>query len=193
MYAFLDADGVVLALATSDRTIQEVQVKLTGVVTERIEGAPEGLIPHFPTATSWEYHKKTSGDGTSIDDYELLEDISAAIVAKCDAIDTQSRALFALGFTHDGAVLSLSAQAQTNLLGLRAGSEFVSDWSTVKLSKLDNSLASYPVSSLANFDVLFPTAMGRVMTIGGGGITLKDAARACTTKAELDAIVDTRS
>ena len=68
-YAFLNASGDVLGLSTSDISVEQAQSKNPDI-SERIENAPEGLLLKTTVSSSQpDYSRKTSGDGTHIEDY----------------------------------------------------------------------------------------------------------------------------
>jgi len=75
-YAFLNTNGDVLGLSSTDISLATYQTDFDPTATERIVGAPDGLITKY-RAGKWGnpdwYSRKTSGDGTHIDDYSNID------------------------------------------------------------------------------------------------------------------------
>lgn len=96
MYAFLDSDNDVLAKSNDDKSLAFVQ-NIIPSVTTKITGAPDELqIKSEYTPT---YHRKISGDGTVITDYESLDNsdyianIDTLLTSKTQVIDTLSKVI----------------------------------------------------------------------------------------------------
>jgi len=196
MDAFLDVDGIVRALATLPRTIEDIQVKNPGV-TQKIADAPSGLrpwtifTPRDPLSVS--YHQLTSGDGSSIDHYTLRENLGEYKKRRYEEIDARTRALIDTGFVFDDTVFSLSLQAQINLNRLRTnlltGVLTALDFPR-PYSRIDNQ--DYIINNIRDASDLYATGDNRLDQRIRSGNNLKNQVRAATTKAEIDAITDDR-
>lgn len=75
-YAFLNVDGDVLGLSTSDVSLTTYQNDFDSTAVERIVGAPDGLITTYRAgrwgSPDW-FSRKTSGDGTHLEDYTNID------------------------------------------------------------------------------------------------------------------------
>lgn len=129
-------------------------------------------------------------DQNGLDDLIRNHSVYSLVLAKAAkvlAIDTRTRAIIAGGFPFDGHQFSLSAQAQTNWLGL------------ISLQ----SLFVWPMGITTNEDTTYLLAQGSVTAFVatgcgviaaaiGSGRAMKIAANAASTHEDLDAVVDSR-
>ena len=191
--AFLDAAGVVLALATEERTLAQIQIKNPTAV-EKITDAPAGLRPYTPLDSNCtDYHQRTSGDGTDISHYTLVAHLAAYKDKRYDNIDARTAELIDAGFTFDDQLFSLTWQAQMNwnrlrvsvLTGVFTALDFPRDIPTLD----DNEYTLAGISAAGDF---FGAYANRLEERLRSGRDLKQQIREATTKAEIDAIVDTR-
>lgn len=142
--AYLNATDDVLAITTrpSPPSLIEYQNRIVEA-TQRILVAPDELVGKLSLGIGgvWTYHRKTSGDGTDISHYTLIEDVSGLITLRKSGVDDTTSALLLAG----------------------------------------------PLS-IADFNADLQVAR----TIADSGVVLKVSLDAATTKAEVDAITDTR-
>lgn len=118
----------------------------------------------------------------------LFEDLSLLKMAKQGEIDLNTQRLIRQGFTHAGKVFSLSTNAQiyiSNLMNVPP-TEF-----PVQMNTLDD-LATHSIVDVLEAQALYGAALGTVKARLGSGTSLKEQVRAATTKAQVDAIIDTR-
>jgi hypothetical protein len=124
----------------------------------------------------------------------VLADPSLATTkqARYVAIDEKTVELIETGWAWNGRVFSASNNSQRYWLGLKAAVELLqpSDY-PLSINTLDDS-ETYGVVDQAELLYMFGTLFGTVKARLGAGTSLKNQIRAATTKAEVDAIVDTR-
>ena len=113
--------------------------------------------------------------------------LEQAQLSKIQAIDFRTVQLISVGFTYDGKEFSLSTNAQVNWIGMKTLESLIS-WPLNITTKKDNQ-HSLPQTELNTF---VGTAKGVVQSHLDSGRALKVATNACTTVAEVDAIVDNR-
>lgn len=172
----------------TDVTGQEINAELL-----REEIADSGFVENFDGITVTNGMIEVSGSVVDQAGLNALVQehvpysLANAKAAKVLGIDRRTREIIALGFAFDGQHFSLSAQAQTNWLGL------------ISLQ----ALFTWPVNVTTNTDTAYsleqaslPAFVGTgCATIGaaiGSGRALKIAANAAASKDELDAVVDPR-
>jgi len=115
-------------------------------------------------------------------------------LAKYQEFDVRTGEMIGNGFEFppsSGHYYSLSAEGQSNLLGAYSAKDeaaftYPVKWPTI----LDDYELSIP--DAATLTAFYLTALGTVRVLRDSGTALKEAVRACTTKAEVDAIVDPR-
>lgn len=114
-----------------------------------------------------------------------------AKIAKCGQIDQKTNEILARGYLWDGVVLSLSLGAQTRLNGIYATRLDPPGGYPVIWNSLDD--LSFVTLADANDVVSMHDAAGdRLRSVVDSGTAIKDEVRACTTIAQVEAIVDPR-
>lgn len=193
MFAYLDAAGNVVALSSTARDLASVQATLPEVV-ERVDGAPDGLgVKESPRYTV--YHQRIAGQaGTDLSHYTAIDNLGPLRAAKIAEIDARTEELIAQGFEFppaSGQRFSLSTNAQRTLLAADVMRDDPSFTYPVNWNTLDDTgvLTVADSATLHNFVL---TAVGTVRSILDAGTALKDAVRAATSRAEIDAVVDNR-
>lgn len=114
--------------------------------------------------------------------------------AKNYTIDQNTTTLIEQGFqfpAETGLIFSLSATAQTNLLGLNSAAAdpafvYPVEWNSID----DEGVYSIPDEATAN--AFYLTALGTIRAWKDSGTALKDQVRAATTPAEVAAVQDNR-
>lgn len=104
------------------------------------------------------------------------------------AIDLKTQQLIGQGFTYASKIFSLSANAQlywSNLLNIPSG-DF-----PLTVNTLDD-LDSYNIADTTDAQGMYGAALSAVKGHLTSGTALKEQVRAATTKAEVDAVVDSR-
>ncbi len=191
-YVFLDATGIVVANSPQDLPLTQSKVVASGAVL-KIAGAPIA-VKYRGQPNSDIYHQKTSGDGTDISHYAVLEYIEWEKARRYAQIDAKTDELIKVGFTHDSKQFSLSLAAQSNWNGLITA--FKADLIT------DPADFPFHVTTLDNDDYAIPDGTA-LLTIGGlvlgtvsahltSGRILKKAILDATTMAEIASVVDDR-
>lgn len=116
----------------------------------------------------------------SLDNYKKL---------KINEIDIRTGELVGMGFTYNSKQFSLSATAQRNLLALeldKAILPYPLSWNTI------DDLDKHDIADAAEASVFHQTALGTVETLRNSGTVLKNAVRAATDEAGVDAVIDDR-
>ena len=186
-FAFLDASDIVIAMSTMDRDIS-----LAPGATTKITGAPDELRPinHYASPV---YHQRTSGNGTAIEDYAVLENVEPTRKRRYREIDTKTRELIQAGFEHpavSGQFFSLSAEAQRYYL-LLDSTRSEAGVAPVTIDFIDNS-GSLALTLATDIRSFFIAAAAGVQTHQASGTVLKALVRVATTIADVEAIVDSR-
>lgn len=104
-------------------------------------------------------------------------------------IDARSSELIALGYTYGGQQLSLSQNAQLNLLGLNDSRDELTY--PIEYNNIDDTDV-YWIQDAIDMHSMYMTALGTKKAHLDSGTALKDQIRSSTTKAEVDAVIDNR-
>jgi hypothetical protein len=110
---------------------------------------------------------------------------------KFDEIDARTGQLIDVGFSYVGKRFSLSASAQSSLIGIdHARSDpaltYPINWNTI------DDLDFHALADANDAHGFFLTAFGTYRAVLDAGTGLKDQVRAATTRAEVEAVVDPR-
>lgn len=192
MYVYLDASDNVVAAATIERTLEEVQVEVPSAAT-KIDGGPSGLC--VKNSETWDcphYHQKTSGDGTLFEHYTWVESLSPLKIKRMEEIREKTRSLIETdGFQYSGKTFSCTEESQRNLIA--AGENASETWFTYPLywGTVDE-LDELVLSDQADLDAFYKAAFQAGRAFYDSERSFKVAIRAATTKAEIDAVVDDR-
>ena len=108
-----------------------------------------------------------------------------------DKIDNRTSELIALGFTYSTKQFSLSASAQSNLLGLDLSKDDPALTYPIKYNTIDD-LDSYSVPDSTDMHSMFLTALATKKGHLDSGTVLKQQVRDATTISELDLVIDNR-
>lgn len=111
--------------------------------------------------------------------------------AKIVAIDSRTNELISAGFTYASKQFSLSLPAQLKMTGTHQIKDdpaltYPLDWNTI------DDLDVYAIANAADLDGFFLTGVGTLRYQLDSGTALKDAVRAATDVAGVDAVADTR-
>ncbi len=126
--------------------------------------------------------------GRKITPYDLT-DVSSYKAFLIESIDIKTGILIREGFAYGNKTFSLSENAQNNLLGTVIKKDALTyplDWSTKDDSEV------YQIADATEMDTFFMSALGTKKAYQDSGTALKVSVQACTTIAELEAIVDNR-
>ena len=203
MWAYIDSERYVLATSTEERTIEQAQSKIPEI-TARVENAPDTITAKGMGVV--EYHRLKEGTtGTSIDDYDVVEFLDDYKTAKEIAIDDRTAELMLGGFRYvkeDPAIdveFSTSIPAQINWASLAAWVDTALKAGLTEEQIFPMKMPTRPLDggnwecpSLAlYYDVCVQMGIVRSGYVTAGQ-DLKNAVKAATTKAEVDAITDPR-
>lgn len=155
----------------------------------------EGKQGHELKATDKEVVEMTKEEKDGVTPLSELKD------KRYVEIDNRTTELIGGGFTYLGKVFSLSRQAQSNMLGVRAAiadyrasgslAGFEAAFFPLKFNTLDDT-DSTSLDKMDDFLAFYDTAMGTVRAYLDGGTALKTTIRAAVDKAGVDAVVDER-
>lgn len=187
-YAYLDVSSNVVALSTVSRTLPVAQ-SVNPAIDSIITGAPEGLSVMGGRGAL--YHTHTSGDGTDISHYGTTLQLTEQKANKTIAIDARTDVLIAAGFTYSGKQFSLTLTAQAKITGALQVKSDPGMVYPISLNTIDD-LDVYSVPDAADLSSLYLAGFLGMRKHVDSGTALKDAVRAASTQAELDAVVDTR-
>jgi len=191
-YCYIDVDNNVIASSTVERSLEEAQAVNPAIVAI-IENAPDEVVVKGENAAILYFHRLDHGDGTAIEDYVEIPFLDDYKAAKIETIDARTEELTNLGFTHtNGETVKLSL-TNTHLiiyLGLaRMNDMGLVTW-PVPYATIEGE--EYLISDAADLDSIIAQGGAALMYIRVGGVQLRSAIRAATTKAEIDAIHDNR-
>ena len=123
-----------------------------------------------------------------------FDGIVALQEAKNYDIDQRTGELISQGFQYPattGLIFSLSAEAQTSLLGLESAADNPAFDYPVNWNSIDDE-GLYAIPDAATAHAFYLTALGTIRAWKDSGTALKDQVRAATTPAEVAAVVDNR-
>jgi len=125
------------------------------------------IASHDPDGLWWAKHKKSAD------------------------IDRKTEHLISHGFTFKGETISLSTVSQTNITNIymirnEAFLTYPIEWNTM------DDQGAVTTDDAAEVETMYTTALGTVRGWRDSGTALKNQVRACTTVAEVEAIVDNR-
>lgn len=191
--AYLNSGGDVRALSSQVRTLVEAQA-VDATITEVIAGAPDELISVDHTRIRGKppyYHRKVSGDGTAIGHYSQIGKLKAYKRQRFDEIDDRTDELIAEGFTYNTKVFSWSVKAQSKLAGLHqvrndGALVYPYKWNTI------DDIGMISIANAVDLHTFYMTGLATYWAHVDSGTALKIQIRSATTKAEVDAVVDTR-
>ena len=136
----------------------------------------------------------SSGEETtlySVMDSHTIDALAEAKLVKIAAIDSRTDQLIANGFTYSGVQFSLSANAQMKMVGTHEVKDDPALVYPLRWNSLDDS-DYVDLPDAAALHAFYLTGLGTMRVLVDGGTVLKDAVRAATTIAEVDAVVDNR-
>jgi len=142
--------------------------------------------------TLYVYFENTlsAGDKTILD--SIINDgdleLDSAKNNKKKTIDAKTDELILNGFTYDSTVFSLSLAAQSTWTGMFSAQAYL----TYPMAVSTLSSASYSLADATAVTNFYLTGVGTIEAVLGSGRSLKVAVNACTTIAEVNAIVDPR-
>lgn len=206
MIAFLDSEARVVALGQAEDSwnlarIQEERPDVGAV--EEIHNAPEGLFPYIDNILLLRpidstYHKKVSGDGTSIGDYEEISELRILKIQKQEEIYARNWELYegpnGLGMLfRDSYLVNVDAPSQLNIIGFQLLASNMTFPYQYRCRDLKGKKTYCTMESAADLAALFAAAATRKLIISMSGESLEASVEAATTPEEIEAIVDTRT
>ena len=194
MYAYIDSSNDVVATSSTEYTLAQAQAAIPSVA-QVIANAPSGLlIKGQQTAAHPYWHRWSTGDGSTLAHYIHVEEVGPLKAARMLEIDARTEELFASGFEYpaeSGKIFSLSVQSQLKitsawLMRNEAGFVYPVRWNT-----RDN-VDVHEMGDAAALSTFYAVAIGTARAYCDSGTALKDAIRAATTSAEVNAVIDNR-
>ena len=187
-YVYLDANDEVVASSVKERELTEPKL-VSLSATSKVAGADMTIVyrgqPHMDT-----YHRRVSGDGTSLADYEELEYVDHKKAEKIAEIDARTVELIEAGFDYNGEHFSMSPAAQMNWTQLQVHNITGAVTFPVGVSTSDD--GEYQLQDAADFVGFITAIAGLKIASYDGGRVLKLQVKAATTLAEVAAVVDNR-
>jgi len=187
-YVYLDADNNVIAKSVINQEVPGTARTIQGVKDDTFND----LICRCRAENCTYYHQLKVGeqeqDGKDISDYKKVWCIESLKVIKIAQIDARTGALNVQGYEFDGYMFSTTLEDQKNWIALTMAKDMLTY--PCPVTTADNQ--TYSFQSSGQLMSFFATGMVIIQTIYAGGRQLKQAVEACTTKAEIDAIVDPR-
>lgn len=191
---YLNSEGDVIAKAhehegRNTMSLSDFQATDPSATT-RIAGAPNGIIIKSDAMLAG-FHRKVSGDGTRIEDYDSIEELTKQKDQRIRDIDERTVALINQGFSFAGKVFSLSMAAQANLTGTHGlkddpAFEYPVEWNT-----LDNG-EPHELADADAFHAFYLVAVGTKRSHLDSGTAKRNLIRDALTQIALDAVVDDR-
>jgi hypothetical protein len=195
MYVYLDSSRDVVAHSVTELALEAAQSAIPSITTI-VENAPEGLLVKGEQSHSHPFwHRLIDGeDGTMLEHYEHVDDISPLQTVRMNEIDARTVELVESGFefpAESGNIFSLSERSQikiTNAYLMRNRPEMVYP---VYWNSKDNTI-SIELADAEALESYYLAATGACRYYLDSGTALKNQIRAATTVAEVDAVVDNR-
>lgn len=182
-YAYIESStGIVWAASTAELDVVDVAADTGFPVDVRRSDAPDGVEPKGSGLDR--YHKWNSPG------YSLEWDLDKVKAAKRDAIDLRTQEIIAEGITYDGRQFPLDLPDQSTWHALF--NAVAAGQASYPIKVMDQDDDPYYLADATAFQTMYFSGFGAVNAILEGGRTLKASVNACTTKAEVDAIVDDR-
>lgn len=187
-YAYLDVSSNVVALSQVSRTLTEAQAKNPDVVSV-VVGAPVGLSAMG--GRDPQYHTKTSGDGTDISHYTATLQLRERKKTRVVLIDRKTDWLIAQGFVVGVKRFSLTMYAQMKMTAAHQVKDDPALVYPIRWNTIDDR-DSHDIANATALNTFYMTGFNMVRGHLDSGTVFKDAIRAATSVAELDAVVDDR-
>ncbi len=201
--AYIDASGDVLSLATkSTHTADDVRDSITdrtgtdpGELT-KITSPPSGLVGQYAQRKKGlpaYCHQKTSGDGTDISHYiqiEVLEELKAFRIKE---INDHTHALIHAGFEYPASSSQIFSMNETAQINLEVATRTKSTLTYPMVYSFIDDSGSVSIADSTEMQNMFNDAFAHKRTQLDSGNTLKQSIRDATTKAAIDAVVDSRT
>jgi hypothetical protein len=208
--AYLDASGNVLAApreydGVTYRTLAQFQAEVDDTATEVVVGAPGEVRPKQTgvlvrtdpnnLGDQYQHHQRTTGDGTEIGHYTLADDLDrykSLLMGLCDEY-CESKIVNGPGFewpVSSGQCFSLSSHAQVKWNGMllaKDSFDYVNDPPKVRTK---DDLVEYTISSAADLQGMWDSAMSTVRTFLDDGRQCKADILAASTPAAAKAVLD---
>ena len=180
--AYIESDtGIVWAVASKDFTVAEIAANIPEVDTKRTD-APDTLVGKASDDTH--YHKWTGSE------YELCWVIEELKAIKNQEIDIKTQGIIAEGIEYGGRTFPLELPDQSTWHALF--NAVAAGQASYPIKVMDKADEPYYFNTALEFQTMYFTGFGMVGAILEGGRALKAQVNACTTKEQIDAIIDER-
>jgi hypothetical protein len=181
-YAYIESvTGIVWAASSKEFTVAEIAANITQVDSRR-DDAPDTVVAR---ASALDHYHKWNGS-----DYEIVWVLADLKAEKNYAINMRTRELIAEGVTYAGKVFPLDLPDQSTWHGI--WNAVAANAITYPIKVMDKNDDPFYLSDAVSFQTMYLSGFGEVGAILESGRVLKAQVNACTTKAEIDAIVDNR-
>lgn len=182
MYAYIEsATGIVWAASQNEFTVEEIAANIHQVDSRR-DDAPDNVQAR---ASGLDYYHRWTGT-----EYEVVWVLSELKRIKNDEINIRTRELISGGVTYMGRVFPLEIPDQSTWHGIF--NAVAAGVATYPIKVMDADDEPMYLSDAQSFQQMYFYGFGAVGQILESGRAIKAQVNACTTKAEIDAIVDPR-
>jgi hypothetical protein len=192
MHAFLDAANSVIGKSATPYTLTEAQALNSDIASLVANAPPELVAKGEESPDKPYYHRRTSGDGTSIDDYTEITVLLPLKVAKANEIDARTEELIGEGFVaSNGKRFTIDDSSLTRYHVLYATRLHGSMVYPVVITTFDGQNAQV-LNNSAFVSGFVEEAFLAFEAIIASGSALKQQLIAASTLAEVEAVVDNR-
>lgn len=181
-YAYIESStGIVWASSTKEFTVEDIAQNLPQVDSRRSD-APDNVQTKASNMDG--YHRWTGYD------YVFVWDILKLKIQKNEEINIRTQQIIANGINYDGRQFPLDLPDQSTWHGLF--NAVAAGVATYPIKVMDTVDEPYYLADATAFQNMYFIGFGQVGVILESGRVLKAQVNACTTKEEIDAIVDDR-
>lgn len=183
MYAYIEnSSGIVWVVSSTQHEAADIATQTGFPVDVRRDDAPDGTEPK---GSGREFYHKWDGSSYVVD-----WDLDHVKADRNAEINARTREIIAEGVTYDGRQFPLDLPDQSTWHGLF--NAVAAGQASYPIKVMDVSDEPYYCADATAFQTMYFTGFGAVNAILEGGRALKAQVNAATTKAEIDAVVDTR-
>jgi hypothetical protein len=182
-FAYIEsATGIVWAASTNPFSVEDIATQTGFPVDVRRDDAPNTVEPR---GSELDHYDVWNGS-----EYVVTWDIPKCKYEKNEQIDMRTREIIADGVAYDNRIFPLDLPDQSTWHGIfNAVAAGVASYPIKVMDKTDE---PYYLNTAQEFQQMYFYGFGAVGQILESGRTLKAQVNACTTKEEIDAIVDPR-
>jgi len=183
MYVYIESStGIVWSASTQEFTVEDIAASTGFPVDVRRDDATNKIIPK---GSGQDYYYRWTG--TEYVREWILEDLK---IFKNNQIDLHTRMIISNGVLYDDHIFPLDIPDQSTWHGIFNAIE--AGVITYPIKVMDKVNNPYYLADAAAFQAMYFYGFGAVSEILESGRVIKAEVNACTTKEEIDAIIDPR-